>query len=83
MNKSHIDTYIDTLRNTESRNSLYIAIEMKRLSLNSEGAFLTTMQSRIPQTRNSTSTENKQITLDILNILMKFNSIKERTKSSL
>lgn len=36
-----------------------MAIDMNRLSLNSDGAFRTTMHSRIPQTRNNTSTKNK------------------------
>ena len=35
-----------------------MAMEMKRLSLNSDGAFRTTIHSRIPQTRNITSTES-------------------------
>jgi hypothetical protein len=37
-----------------------MAMEMKRLSLNSDGALRTTMQSRIPQTRNITSTESRK-----------------------
>lgn len=37
-----------------------MAMEMNRLSLNSDGAFRTTMQSRIPQTRNTTSTETEK-----------------------
>jgi len=37
-----------------------MAIDMKRLSLNSEGAFLTIMQSLTPHARNNTSTERKR-----------------------
>jgi len=33
---------------------------MNRLSLNSDGAFRTTIQRRIPQTRNNTSTKKKK-----------------------
>lgn len=47
-----------------------MAIDMNRLSLNSDGAFRTTMHNRMPQTRNNTSTrkKNKQTNseLDIL-----------------
>lgn len=50
-------TYMETFRNIESKNSLYIAIEINRLSLNSEGAFRTTIHSLIPQARNRASTE--------------------------
>lgn len=37
-----------------------MAREMNLLSLNSEGAFRTTMQRRIPQTRKESSTANKE-----------------------
>lgn len=37
-----------------------MAIDMNRLSLNSDGAFRTTMHNRIPQTRNNTSTKKQK-----------------------
>lgn len=51
---------MEILRKSDRRNSLYMAMEIKRLSLNSEGAFLTTIHSLIPQIRKITSTEIKQ-----------------------
>lgn len=50
-------TYIDTLRNTDMINSLYIAIEMNLLSLKADGVFRTITHSRIPQIKNTTSTK--------------------------
>ena len=43
-----------------------MVIEMKRLSLNSDGAFLTMMQSLIPQSSIINSTENEKILLLLL-----------------
>lgn len=40
-------------------NSLYIAIEMNRLSLKAEGVFRTITHNRIPQIKKTTSTKNK------------------------
>lgn len=54
------NTYIDTLRNTDMINSLYIAMEMNRLSLNADGVFRTITHSRIPQIKNTTSTEKNK-----------------------
>lgn len=39
------------------KNSLYIAMEMNLLSLNSDGALRTIMHKRTPHARNSTSTK--------------------------
>lgn len=47
------------LRKTESRNSLYMAMEINLLSLNSDGAFLTTMHNLIPHIWKITSTVTK------------------------
>lgn len=43
-------------------NSLYIAIEMNRLSLKAEGVFRTITHNRIPQIKKTTSTKNKNNT---------------------
>lgn len=48
-------TYMDIFRNKESKNSLYIAQLMNLLSLNSDGAFLTTKHSLIPHKSSSNS----------------------------
>lgn len=53
-------TYMETFRKQVIRNSLYIAMDIYLLSLNSDGAFRTIMQRRTPQARNPTSTENDQ-----------------------
>lgn len=66
-----IDTYMDTLRKQVRKNSLQIAMEINRLSLNSDGAFRTMIHKRTPQAKNNTSTVN---TLKIGEI----NSITER-----
>jgi len=46
-----------------------MAIDINRLSLNSDGAFRTTIQRRIPQTRNNTSTKKKKQYNNIVNSL--------------
>lgn len=54
---------MDTFTNIDNKNSLYIAIDMNRLSLNSDGAFRTTIHKRIPHAKNNASTENKRAIL--------------------
>lgn len=54
------NTYIETFRKHVSRNSLYMAIEINRLSLNSDGALRTIIQRRTPQARNNTSTRERE-----------------------
>jgi len=51
------NTYIETLRNTDMINSLYMAIEINRLSLKADGVFRTITHNRIPQIKNKTSTK--------------------------
>lgn len=57
---SVINTYIETFRKQVSKNSLYIAMDINRLSLNSDGALRTIIHRRTPQPKNRTSTENRR-----------------------
>lgn len=54
---------METFKNIDNKNSLYIAIEMNLLSLNSDGAFRTTIHSLMPHAKNNASTEIKIQTL--------------------
>jgi len=54
------NTYMETLRNTDMINSLYMAIEINRLSLKADGVFRTITHNRIPQIKNKTSTKNEK-----------------------
>lgn len=51
---------METFKKQVSKNSLYIAIDMNRLSLNSDGAFLTTIQSLTPKASPNTSTVKRK-----------------------
>jgi len=51
---------METLRNTDMINSLYMAIEINRLSLKTDGVFRPITHNRIPQIKNKTSTENEK-----------------------
>lgn len=51
---------METLRNTDMINSLYMAIEINRLSLKADGVFRTITHNRIPQIKNKTSTKNEK-----------------------
>lgn len=51
---------METLRNTDMINSLYMAIEINRLSLKADGVFRTITHNRIPQIKNKTSTKKKK-----------------------
>lgn len=57
---------MDICRKHVRKNSLYIAIDIYLLSLNSVGAFRTNIQRRTPHDRKNTSTERIKLYLQIM-----------------